>query len=55
MSRPGEKTSPLMLAAAWLVVTIPLAWGVYQTAKKSVPLFRMSAVVPEPARPGTHR
>ena len=44
MSRPGEKTSPLLcVAAAWLVVTIPLAWGVYQTAKKSLPLFRMSA------------
>ncbi len=55
MSRPGEKTSPLLLAAAWLVVTIPLAWGVYQTAKKSLPLFRMSADAGEPTRPGSHR
>ncbi len=55
MSRPGEKTAPLLLAAAWLVVTIPLGWGVYQTVKKSLPLFRMSATVSEPARPGAHR
>jgi hypothetical protein len=55
MSRPGEKTSPLLLAAAWLVVTIPLAWGVYQTAKKSLPLFRMSAAVVDPARSTAHR
>lgn len=41
MSRPEEeKSSPLVLAAAWMVVLIPLAWGVYQTAVKSVPLFR---------------
>ena len=41
MSRPEqEKTSPLALAAAWIVVAIPLAWGVYQTAVKSMPLFR---------------
>ena len=41
MSRPEEeKTSPLVLAAAWIVVLIPLAWGVYQTAIKSLPLFR---------------
>ena len=35
MSRPEEeKTSPLVLAAAWIVVLTPLAWGVYQTAVK---------------------
>jgi hypothetical protein len=55
MSRPGEKTSLLLLAAAWLVVTIPLAWGVYQTAKKSLPLLRMSAGAEDPARPAAHR
>jgi hypothetical protein len=54
MIRDGEKTPPLLLAAAWLVVTIPLAWGVYQTAKKSLPLFRMSAAA-EPARAAAHR
>ena len=28
------------LAAAWLFVGFPLAWGVYQTALKSLALFR---------------
>jgi hypothetical protein len=42
MSDTSWKTSPLMLAVAWVVVGIPLAWGVYQTAIKSLPLFRAS-------------
>lgn len=37
---PGEpRTSPALVAAAWLVVCVPAAWGVYQTTKKSIPLF----------------
>jgi hypothetical protein len=50
MSRPEEeKTSPLVLAAAWIVVLIPLAWGVYQTAVKSLPLFRAADATERPA------
>jgi hypothetical protein len=52
MTRPEEKTSPLVLAAAWIVVAIPLAWGVYQTVAKSMPLFRMSAAPAAAAAPG---
>ena len=49
MSRGEEKkTSPLLLAAAWIVVALPLAWGVYQTAVKSLPLFRASVGVEAP-------
>jgi hypothetical protein len=56
MSRTDEKrTSPLLLAAAWTVVAIPLAWGVYQTVKKSIPLFQASAADAAPARPAAHR
>jgi hypothetical protein len=47
----GGRTSPLLLAAAWVVVALPLAWGVYQTVKKSVPLFRATGVAEAPARP----
>lgn len=43
MNGPAGKTSALRLAAAWIVVTIPLAWGVYQTAIKALPLFRGAA------------
>jgi hypothetical protein len=45
-----KKTPPLWLAAAWIVVALPLAWGVYQTAVKSRPLFRASTVVEVPVR-----
>ena len=51
MTRPQRKTSPLWLAVAWIVVTIPLAWGVSQTVKKSVPLFRASEAATTPAPP----
>jgi MFS family permease len=30
---------PLRLAGFWIVVLIPLSWGVYQVAKKSIALF----------------
>ncbi len=34
------KTSPAVVALAWLLVGIPLAWGVYQTFIKSLALFQ---------------
>jgi hypothetical protein len=39
MSAPETKTSPLVLALAWLVVMVPLGWGVFESVKKSLPLF----------------
>lgn len=32
-------TSPLEVALAWLFVGIPLAWGVWEVAVKSLDLF----------------
>jgi hypothetical protein len=46
-----ENTSPWSVAAAWIAVTIPLAWGVYQTVAKSMPLFRAAESAAAPARP----
>ena len=40
MDRPARPTSPLTIALAWIVVTVPLGWGVYQSVVKSLPLFR---------------
>jgi hypothetical protein len=47
MSIPGEpemtstgKSSPAAVVLAWLVVGIPLAWGVSQTVIKSLALFQ---------------
>ena len=35
-----KKTSPVTIIIAWIVVGIPLLWGVYQTLIKSVALFQ---------------
>lgn len=50
-----KKTSTLSLAAAWIVVAIPLGWGVYQTVVKSIPLFRAAAVAESPVPPAAPR
>lgn len=39
----ARPTPTLLIALAWTVVTIPLAWGVYRSVVQSLPLFRMSA------------
>jgi hypothetical protein len=35
----NSKASPLQIAISWAIVGLPLAWGVYQTVLKSLPLF----------------
>jgi hypothetical protein len=40
-------SSRLLLIVAWLIVGIPAAWGVTQTAKRSMDLF--TAPNPPPA------
>ncbi|APW61966.1 hypothetical protein BSF38_03498 [Paludisphaera borealis] len=40
MDRPRMKSSALLIAASWLLVLIPLGWGVYQSVVKSLPLFQ---------------
>lgn len=34
-----RKSSPLLVVVAWAVVSIPLAWGVYNTALNAAKLF----------------
>jgi hypothetical protein len=34
-----KTTSPALVAAAWIVVSIPLSWGIYNTALNAVKLF----------------
>ena len=46
MDHPRKPTSTLVLILAWVVVAIPLGWGVYQSLVKSLPLFRTSAPAP---------
>jgi hypothetical protein len=39
MAENTKKSSAAMILAAWLVVCIPLAWGVYNTVLSSLKLF----------------
>ena len=39
MSISPPKASRLRVAAAWILVAVPLGWGVYQSVVKSLPLF----------------
>jgi hypothetical protein len=43
MVRLEKKPSPLVIAASWIVVLIPLGWGVVQSVVKSLPLFQRPA------------
>jgi hypothetical protein len=42
MVRSEKKSSPLVIAVSWIVVLIPLGWGVFQSVVKSLPLFQTS-------------
>jgi hypothetical protein len=40
MESPAESRTPLALVVlAWIVVGVPLLWGVFQTLKKAAALF----------------
>jgi hypothetical protein len=43
MVRSEKKSSLLVIAMSWIVVLIPLGWGVFQSVVKSLPLFSASA------------
>jgi hypothetical protein len=43
-----KKTSPLAVALAFLVVLVPLSWGLYRSVKNSLPLFTASHAAPAP-------
>jgi len=36
----------LSLFIAWVWITVPLGWGVYQSVNKSLPLFDIVATAP---------
>jgi hypothetical protein len=53
MSDTANKTSPFLIFIAWLVVSIPLAWGLYRSVLNSRPLF-LSAAHAAPAVPAAN-
>jgi hypothetical protein len=36
-----KKSSPLLIAAAWLIVIIPTAWGLDYTVKNALKIFNV--------------
>jgi hypothetical protein len=42
-------SSPALIAGAWLLVALPLAWGVYKTGQNAAKLFTSPPSVTAPA------
>ncbi len=51
MSDPIKKTSPALVAAAWVIVALPLSWGLYQSVIKTKPLFTSPPAPPAQTAP----
>jgi hypothetical protein len=43
-----KKSSPLLIAAAWIIVIIPTAWGLEYTVKNALKIFVTSTPTPTP-------
>jgi hypothetical protein len=44
-----KKSSPLLIAAAWIIVIIPTAWGLDYTVKNALKIFATSTPAPAPS------
>ncbi|WP_165229655.1 MFS transporter small subunit [Aquisphaera insulae] len=51
MDRTETRSSTPRVVLSWLIVLIPLGWGVVQSVTKSVPLFRMATAAGTAASP----
>jgi hypothetical protein len=40
VTNENKTTSPILIMAAWFVVSIPAAWGVYYTLLNALKLFQ---------------
>jgi hypothetical protein len=47
----AKGSSPALIALAWIVVGVPLAWGVYKSAMNAVKLFQPQPAAMAPATP----
>jgi hypothetical protein len=43
MSQAEKKSSTSLIALSWIIVLVPLAWGVVQSVVKAAPLFQSSS------------
>jgi hypothetical protein len=46
-----RNSSPALVAVAWLIVGVPLGWGVYKSAMNAVKLFQPQPAATAPAAP----
>jgi hypothetical protein len=46
----GKKSSPILIAVAWLIVLVPATWGLTYTVKNAMKIFQPGAA---PVVPGT--
>jgi hypothetical protein len=51
MAESTKKSSPALVAIAWAVVSIPLAWGIYNTALNAAKLFTPAPAAASAAAP----
>jgi len=42
---PVKKSSPILIAAAWIIVIVPTAWGLNYTVRNAMKLFKSSTPV----------
>jgi hypothetical protein len=54
MAEIAKKSSPALVAVAWAVVSIPLAWGIYNTALNAAKLFTATSSAPAAASSTSH-
>jgi hypothetical protein len=40
-SRSHQTPQPGLVVLSWMIVVLPLAWGIYQSVVKSLPLFQI--------------
>ena len=46
-----KTSSPALIALAWIIVGVPLGWGVYKSALNAVKLFQPQPAATAPAVP----
>ena len=50
--QPATNASPLLVVAAWAVVTLPTLWGLSYTVRNAMKLFTHQPAAAAPANPG---
>jgi hypothetical protein len=51
MNNNASKSPAWLVILAWLFVSLPLSWGLYQSILKSKPLFLGPPAAAAPAKP----